>query len=121
MADAPVTLWFQPRCSKARGARELLEKRGNPTTLRHYLDQPPTVAELETLLRQLGEEDPRAFMRTKESAYGELGLADADRDRLLRAIHDHPVLLERPIAVLGDRAVIGRPPERVLELFEDGR
>jgi arsenate reductase len=113
----PVTLWFQPRCSKARGARDLLAERNVETEIRPYLDEPPTVAELEDLLTKLGTDDPRSLVRTKEPVYRELGLADADRDDLLAAIVAHPILLERPIVVRGGRAVIARPPERLLELF----
>lgn len=115
-----VTVWHNPRCSKSRGARSLLEERGLEVTERRYLDQPPTRAELERLLVLVGVEDPRQIMRTKEKVYRELGLADADRDGLLDAIVEHPILLERPIVVRGDAAVVARPPERVGELFGDG-
>ncbi len=112
-----VVLWFNPRCSKARGARDLLAERGVEARVRAYLDEPPTVVELEQLLQQLGADDPRVIVRSKESAYAELGLADAGRDELLAAIAAHPGLLERPIVVYGDRAVVARPPEKLLELF----
>ena len=65
----------------------------------------------------LGIDDPRQMMRTGESVYSELGLADADRERLLEAITEHPILLERPIVIVGDRAVIARPPEKLLDLL----
>jgi len=65
----------------------------------------------------LGIDDPRQMMRTGEAVYKELGLASADRDALLDAMAAHPVLIERPIVIRGDRAVIGRPPERALELL----
>jgi arsenate reductase len=65
----------------------------------------------------LGLEDPRLMMRTGEAVYSELGLASANGAELLDAIVAHPVLLERPIFVHDGRAVIGRPPERVLELL----
>ena len=82
-----------------------------------YLDEPPTTAALERLMALLGIDDPRAIMRRGESVYGELGLDDASHDELLAAIAAHPILLERPIFVRGDRAVIARPPERVHELL----
>jgi arsenate reductase len=82
-----------------------------------YLDQPPTMAELQRLMGLLGIDDPRLMMRTGEPVYAELGLADREGDDLLEAITEHPILLERPIFVLGDRAVIARPPERLLELL----
>jgi arsenate reductase len=62
-------------------------------------------------------DDPRAMIRTKEAEYESLGLATASRDAVLDAIAEHPILLQRPILVRGDRAVIGRPPERILELL----
>jgi arsenate reductase len=68
-------------------------------------------------MRQLAIDDPRQMMRTGEAVYTELGLADATPDELLAAITTHPILLERPIFVVGDRAVVARPPERLLELL----
>ncbi len=78
---------------------------------------PPTVDDLRTLMTMLAIDDPRQMMRTGEAAYAELGLVHATPDRLLEAITSHPILLERPIFVVGDRAVIARPPERLLELL----
>lgn len=112
-----VTVWHNPRCSKSRGALALLADRDVTVAERRYLDDPPTREEVEALLAALGTDDPRAAMRTGERIYRELGLADADRDALLDAIVAHPILLERPVVVRGDAAVIGRPPERVAELF----
>lgn len=82
-----------------------------------YLEHPPNLAELEGLMAKLGIDDPRLMMRTGEPVYGELGLAEATAPALLEALTRHPILLERPIFVAGDRAVIARPPERLLELL----
>ncbi len=82
-----------------------------------YLDEPPTIEDLRQLMQRLGIDDPRLMMRTGEPVYAELVLADQAGDALLEAITRHPILLERPIFVVGDRAVIARPPERVLELL----
>jgi arsenate reductase (glutaredoxin) len=109
-------LYFNPACSKCRTAQGILADAGIDADLVRYLDRPPTVAELRELMGKLGIDDPRAMMRTGEAVYAELGLADVVGDALLTAIAEHPILLERPILVRGDRAVIGRPPERVLEL-----
>jgi arsenate reductase (glutaredoxin) len=109
-------LYFNPACSKCRTAQGLLADAGIEADVVRYLDQPPTADELRGLMRMLGIDDPRAMMRTGEPAWKELGLDGADADTLLEAITTHPILLERPIFVHGDRAVIGRPPERVLEL-----
>jgi arsenate reductase len=118
VADDEVTIWHNPRCSKSRGALALLTERGIEPNVRRYLDDAPTRAELDQVLRELGTDDPRAITRTGERLYRELGLADADRDALLDALAEHPVLIERPIVVHGGRAVVGRPPERVVELLE---
>jgi arsenate reductase len=110
-------LYFNPSCSKCRTVQGMLADAGVEADLVRYLDRPPTVAELRDLMGMLGIDDPRAMMRTGEPSYDELGLGDVAGDALLAAIADHPILLERPILVRGDRAVIGRPPERVLELL----
>lgn len=83
-----------------------------------YLQNPPSVAELETVLKML-EMEPRGLIRRREKEYKELGLADegTSRQELIRAMVDHPRLIERPVAISGDRAVLGRPTEKVLELL----
>ena len=115
--EVPATIWHNPRCSKSRQAKALLEDLGVDAEVREYLKEPPTRAELEGLLAALGLEDPRAIVRTGEDAYKQLGLADATADELLDALVDNPILLERPIVVRNGSAVIGRPPEDVRRLF----
>jgi arsenate reductase len=113
-----VTIWHNARCSKSRQAKALLtDELAADVEVREYLKEPPTRAELEDLMARLGLTDPRAMMRTGEDAYAQLGLADATADELLDAIVEHPILLERPIVVRGDRAAIGRPPEGIRSLF----
>ena len=112
-------LYFHnPRCSKSRGALELLRERGVEPDIVAYLDTPPSPAELRELLRKLGL-PARALLRTGEPEYRELGLDDESlpEARLVEAMSEHPRLIERPLFVVGDRAVIGRPPERVLDLL----
>jgi arsenate reductase len=116
-SDVP-TVWFNPSCSKCRGARELLDSRGVEARYVKYLEDAPTRAELERLLVMLGTDDPLAITRTDEPLYGELGLAGSDLDTLLDALAANPILIERPIVILGDRAVVARPPSRLLELFD---
>lgn len=114
-----MEIWFNPACSKCRGAKELLTERGVDVTERRYLDQPPTREELDRVLTLLGVE-PWDLARTGEPVAKELGLADLprDRDRWLDVLVANPVLIERPIVVTGDgRAVVGRPPEKVLDLL----
>lgn len=113
-----ATVYFNPRCSKCRTAWSLLEERGVDADQYRYLENGPDRAEIERVMRLLRIDDPRAMMRTGEDAYSELGLSDADRDALIEAMVTHPILIERPIVIRGDRAVIARPPERALELFE---
>jgi phosphoribosyl-AMP cyclohydrolase len=110
-------LYFNPSCSNCQTARGLLEERGVEARIVEYLDHPPTRQELEELMGLLGIDDPRGMIREKEPEYAGLGLATADRDAVLDAIVAHPILLQRPIVVLGDRAVIARPPELLLDLL----
>jgi arsenate reductase len=112
-----VTVFFNPSCSKCRGARDLLAERGVDATYVRYLDDAPSRAELERVMGLLGIDDPRGMMRTGEPVYAQLGLATAGSDALLDAMVEHPILIERPIVIRGDRAVIARPPERLLELL----
>lgn len=117
MASRPA-LYFNPACSKCRTADALLKEHDIEATIVRYLDRPPTLDELLDLMARLGIADPRNMMRTGESLYSELGLDEASSAELLEAIAAHPILLERPIFVSGGRAVIARPPERLLELLE---
>jgi arsenate reductase len=118
MSDPNVTVWHNPRCSKSRGALAILAEHGVDPTVVRYLEDAPTRAELVDVLRRLGTDDPRTITRTGEKLYKDLGLRDVDADVLLDALAANPVLIERPIALRGDRAVVGRPPEKVLELLD---
>ncbi|SDU14675.1 arsenate reductase [Pseudomonas pohangensis] len=113
-----LTFYHNPRCSKSRNALQLLEARGVHPDVVLYLDTPPTASELSALLVKLGI-SARQLLRTGEEAYKNLQLADAglSEQTLIEAMLSHPKLIERPILVVGDRAVIGRPPEKVLELL----
>lgn len=114
----PVTLYHNPRCSKSRQALELLLSRNVAPKVVEYLETPPSVAELERILLLLAM-DPRALMRKKESVYKELGLDDKSLDHrsLIQTMVEHPILMERPIAVTSVRAALGRPPENVLDVL----
>ena len=113
-----VTIYHNPSCSKSRQTLALLAEKGVQPTVVCYLDTPPSVTELGNLLQLLGI-DARSLLRTKEAPYAELNLQDAaiSEDDILQAISTNPILLERPIVVRADRAVIGRPPENVLNLL----
>jgi len=114
---AELSMYYNPRCSKCRTAQGLLAERGIDARIVEYLDEPPTLDELRHLMAQLGIDDPRQMMRSGEDVYRQLGLADQGSETLLEAIVAHPILLERPIVVRGDKAVIARPPELLLELL----
>ncbi len=113
-----VTIYHNPRCSKSRATLKLLEERGIAPRIVEYLKTPPDAATLDRLLTGLGME-PRALMRRKEAPYRENGLDNAglSRDALIAAMVAHPILIERPIVVAGDRVALGRPPEAVLEIL----
>ncbi|MCH2100603.1 MAG: arsenate reductase (glutaredoxin) [Planctomycetes bacterium] len=109
--------WINPRCSKCRGLVALLKASGKDYRLREYLEDPPSVAELQQALVALGTNDPHMLVRRKESVYSELGLAEASPEVLLEALAAHPNLLERPVLFAGDRAMVARPPEKANELL----
>ncbi|MES2624293.1 MAG: arsenate reductase (glutaredoxin) [Pseudomonadota bacterium] len=113
-----ITLYHNPRCSKSREALALLEHRGVIPALNLYMENPPAIAELKQLLAKLGL-SARELLRTSEPIYKELRLADPklSEAQLLQAMCDDPRLIQRPIAVLGKRAIVGRPPEAILELL----
>lgn len=112
-----LTVWFNPNCSKCRTVQGILTERGVDANYVRYLEQSPSRAEIQAVLTLLGTDDPRTIMRTGEAVYKELGLAAADRDALLDAMVANPILIERPIVIRGERAVVGRPPENVLDLL----
>ncbi|MCY1186107.1 putative protein YfgD [compost metagenome] len=113
-----LTLYHNPRCSKSRSALELLEARGLAPTVVRYLETPPDAATLSALLGKLGI-GARQLLRSGEDEYKDLNLADPALSdaQLIDAMVKHPKLIERPILVAGDKAVIGRPPEKVLEIL----
>ena len=120
--DDGVLVYFNPNCSKCRGARDILEERGVDADYYRYLDKHPSRRELERVMGMLGIDDPRQMMRTGERVYKDLVLDGAGRDALLDAMAEHPILIERPIVIRDDgRAVIGRPPSRVAELLASDR
>lgn len=111
-------MYHNPRCGKSRSTLELLRGRGIEPNLVEYLKTPPTAAELEAILNQLGIE-PRDLMRKGEAVYKEAGLADPGLDRaaLIAAMVANPILIERPIVLANGKAAIGRPPENVLGIL----
>jgi arsenate reductase len=116
MSATPITLWHNPRCSKSRRAHELLVEAGVDVHVVDYLDAPPSRDELTAVLRKLGKR-PADILRKGEAIVKELQLDVSDDDAVLAAMLEHPILIERPIAIVADAAVVGRPPETVLELI----
>ena len=117
MADS-VRIYHNPRCSKSRETLQLLEAQGIQPDVIHYLEAPPSMEELRTLLKQL-ELSARDLLRTGEDAYKTLNLANPalTEDELLTAMSEYPKLIQRPIVVKDGQAALGRPPETVLDLF----
>jgi arsenate reductase (glutaredoxin) len=115
-----TTIYHNPRCSKSRATLDLLTSRGIEPRVVDYLATPPTVDEIEAILRKLGAE-PRDILRKDEDEYAALELGDTTLSHaaLVAAIAAHPRLLQRPIVVVGDKAAIGRPPEAVLAILGD--
>ncbi|HEU4617982.1 MAG TPA: arsenate reductase (glutaredoxin) [Gammaproteobacteria bacterium] len=113
-----ATIYHNPRCSKSRATLALLEERGDEPAVVEYLKTPPSAKELRALLAKLGIA-AKDLIRTNEPDWKASGLSlDSPERELIDLMVQHPILIERPIVVVGDRARIGRPPERVLELFE---
>ena len=114
-----VTLYHNPRCSTSRAAADYLAQQNVETRIVRYLDTPPDISVLREIFGKLGLTDVRGMMRVKDDLYRELKLDDPslDNEALLAAIAAHPALLERPIAVLGGKAAIGRPTENIAALL----
>jgi arsenate reductase len=116
---ASPTLLHNPRCSKSRAAKALLDERAFAYVERHYLDEPLSIAELRELRRRL-DRAAREWVRSGEDAYREAGLEPGSTDdALLEAMARHPTLIERPILILERRAVVGRPLANIETLLMD--
>jgi len=113
-----VEIYHNPRCSKSRATLALLQARDDiAITIIEYLKHAPTVAQLDGLLHKL-EMEPMDLMRRGESVFKEQVRGhDHSRQALLAIMVEHPILIERPIVVCGERAAIGRPPEAVLSIL----
>ncbi|MFC6632302.1 arsenate reductase (glutaredoxin) [Microbulbifer taiwanensis] len=112
------TIYHNPRCSKSRQTLQLLQGNGIEPQVVLYLETPPGKDTLADLLKKLGI-GARELLRNGEDAYKELQLKDRSlsEEQLIDAMVQHPILIQRPIVVKGDKAVLGRPPENVLELI----
>ena len=114
-----MTIWHNPRCGKSRQTLELLRSKGVEPTIRDYLKEPPSKAEVEKLIDLVGGE-PQALIRDGEAEFKTLNKKKAELTKtdIAKAVAAHPILLQRPVVVSGKRAVLGRPPEAVLALLK---
>lgn len=113
-----VTIYHNPRCSKSRQTLQLLEDRGIAPEIVLYLETPLNASEISDLLKKLGI-GARDLLRKGEDEYKANNLKDTSlsEDQLISAMAEYPRLIERPIVVKGGKAVLGRPPENVLQLI----
>jgi arsenate reductase len=113
-----VKIFLNPACSKCRLTMEILNDKGVEVNVIEYLNTPPDAAELSEVLDLLGIE-PRELMRQHEVPYKEnqLNNPELSREQLIQAMIDNPILIERPIIISGNKATIGRPPEKVLDIL----
>lgn len=112
-----VTIYHNPRCSKSRNTLALLQENGVEPEVVLYLETPLGKGEIVGLLQKLGLTATQ-LVRKGEDAYAANGLSsDSSNEEILAAMAEHPKLIERPIVVKGDKAVLGRPPENVLDLI----
>lgn len=113
-----VTIWHNPRCSKSRETLKLIEAQGITPQIRLYLEDVPSMTELRSALEKL-QISAAELVRKQEEVFKSLGLnnAGADEDMLLAAMVEHPKLIERPVVFSPKGAVLGRPPENVLEIL----
>ena len=113
-----VTIYHNPRCSKSRQTLGLLQERIVDINIIEYLKTPPDISQLKQILKKLGYE-PRQLMRKSEQIYKDLDLGNENKtaEDLIKAMAQNPILIERPIVLSGEKAVIGRPPESVLNIL----
>ena len=113
-----LVIYHNPRCSKSRETLQILMDNNLNPEIIEYLDQPPTVQELTRIIGMLGI-DARELLRTTEQVYKDAELDDdsLSDEEIIEALCEYPALLQRPIVVAGDKAIVGRPPTRVLDII----
>src|SRR5882724_3723908 len=107
-----VTLYHKPTCGTCQKVMKALQEKGAEITAIEYLKTPPSIVELDSILKKLGME-PEELARKKEPEYEKYAAKKLTRAQWLKILHENPVLIERPIVVMGARAVVARPPERL--------
>ena len=112
-----ITIYHNSRCRKSREGLEILENSGKPFEIRKYLEDVPTVNELEELIDKL-EIQPIELVRTNETIWKDNFKGKELSDtQIIKAMVENPKLIERPIVINGNKAIIGRPPERIIEII----
>ncbi len=112
-------IWHNPRCSKSREAISILQESKVESEVVKYLEATPDAQKIKDVLKLLGFSSAREWMRTKESIYKELDLQNEnDEEKLINAMVENPKLIERPVIIKGDRAIIGRPTSIIKEFIE---
>ena len=113
-----IEIWHNPQCSKSRNAMELLEAKGLNTSVIKYLENVPTKEQIKAVLKKLNMKASQ-ILRTGEDIYKELNLKEIDdEDKLIEIMTENPILIERPIIIKGEIAVIARPIENLEELLK---
>lgn len=112
-----ITIWHNPSCSKSREAMSILEANNLQAEVVKYLESTPSVTQIKEILKML-DITPRELMRTKEDIYKELNLQDeTDNNALIQAMAKNPKLIERPVIIKGNKAIIGRPTDKIAEFL----
>jgi len=113
-----ITIWHNPKCSKSREAIAILDASGCESKIVKYLETSPNTQEIKKVLMMLGI-NARALMRIKEELYKELKLGEEpNEERLIEAMAQNPKLIERPIIIKGNKAIIGRPPSLIVDFLK---
>ncbi|MGE0050924.1 MAG: arsenate reductase (glutaredoxin) [Arcobacter sp.] len=113
-----IQIWHNPKCSKSRNAMTLLEEKGINVNIVKYLETSPSKEQLKDVLKKLNMKASE-LLRTGEDIYKELNLKNViDEEQLIEIMVEHPILIERPIIIKGDKAVIARPIEKLEELLK---
>lgn len=118
MSDEKLIIYHNPRCSKSRETLKILQDNNRQAEVIEYLHEPPNKQDLAKIIKMLGI-SPRQLLRTTEPEYKDAGLDDESisDEHITAAICRNPVLLQRPIVIQGNKAIIGRPPSKVLEII----
>ena len=118
MSDEKLTIYHNPDCSKSRETLSILEENNKTPEIVEYLKQPPSIQALNEIVTKLNI-SPKELVRTADQAYRNTSLEidSMTNAEVIEAIHNHPEILQRPIVVSDDKAIIGRPPGNVLDII----